>query len=61
MMALSGVLSFISPDEVMLTMKEVGQRLHIDYKETGRAGLAMTRDGKAVEQAFAVEIKKFFG
>ena len=61
MMALSGVRSFISPDEVMLTMKEVGQRLHIDYKETGRAGLAKTRDGKVVEQAFAGEIKKFFG
>lgn len=61
MMALSGVKSFISPDEVMLTMKEVGQRLNVDYKETSRAGLARTRDGKAVEDAFAGEIKKFFG
>lgn len=61
MMALSGVKSFISPDEVMLTMKEVGQRLNIDYKETGRAGLAKTRDGKQVENAFAGEIRKFFG
>ena len=61
MMALSGVRSFISPDEVMLVMKEVGQRLHIDYKETGRAGLAKTRDGTVVEQAFASEVKKFFG
>ena len=61
MMALSGVRSFISPDEVMLVMKEVGQRLHIDYKETGRAGLAKTRDGKEVEQAFANEVRKFFG
>lgn len=60
MMALSGVKSFISPDEVMLTMKEVGQRLHIDYKETGRAGLAKTRDGKAVELDFAGEVRKFF-
>ena len=61
MMALSGVKSFVSPDEVMLTMKEVGQRLNIDYKETSRAGLAKTRDGKAVEDAFAGEIRKFFG
>ena len=61
MMALSGVKSFISPDEVMLTMREVGQRLNVDYKETSRAGLAKTRDGKAVEDAFAGEIKKFFG
>ena len=61
MMALSGIKSFVSPDEVMLTMKEVGERLNVDYKETSRAGLAKTRDGKAVEDAFAGEIKKFFG
>ena len=59
-MALSGVKSFISPDEVVLTMREVGERLHIDYKETGRAGLAKTRDGKEVEKKFAQEVKKFF-
>jgi L-serine dehydratase len=61
MMALSGVQSFISPDEVMLTMREVGERLHIDYKETGRGGLARTRDGKEVDKRFAQEVKKFFG
>ncbi|MCK9254261.1 MAG: hypothetical protein GX793_10300 [Bacteroidales bacterium] len=60
LMALSGVQSFISPDEVMLTMREVGERLHIDYKETGRGGLARTRDGKEVEKRFAQEVKKFF-
>ncbi len=59
-MALSGVKSFISPDEVVLTMREVGERLHIDYKETGRAGLAKTRDGKQVEKDFEVEVKRFF-
>ena len=61
LMALSGVQSFISPDEVMLTMREVGERLHIDYKETGRGGLARTRDGKEVDKRFAQEVKKFFG
>lgn len=60
-MALSGVKSFISPDEVVLTMREVGERLHIDYKETGRAGLAKTRDGKQVEKDFEKEVKRFFG
>ncbi|HOZ30946.1 MAG TPA: L-serine ammonia-lyase, iron-sulfur-dependent, subunit alpha [Bacteroidales bacterium] len=60
-MALSGVKSFISPDEVVLTMREVGERLHIDYKETGRAGLAKTRDGKQVERDFEEEVRRFFG
>lgn len=60
LMALSGVRSFISPDEVVLTMREVGERLHIDYKETGRAGLAKTRDGKQVERNFEEEVRRFF-
>jgi len=38
----------------------VGERLHIDYKETGRAGLAKTRDGKQVEKDFEDEVKRFF-
>lgn len=61
MMARSGVRSFISPDEVVLTMKEVGDKLHHDYKETAGGGLAKTRDGKAVDRAFASEVKRFFG
>ena len=60
LMALSGVKSFVSPDEVVLTMREVGERLNVDYKETGKAGLAKTRDGKEVEKNFANEVKKFF-
>jgi L-serine dehydratase len=61
LMALSGVESFISPDEVILTMKEVGEKLHHDYKETAGGGLAKTRDGKAVDKAFASEVNRFFG
>jgi len=61
LMALSGVRSFVSPDEVVLVMREVGERLHIDYKETGRAGLAKTRDGKQVERDFEEEVRRFFG
>lgn len=60
LMALSNVQSFISPDEVVLTMREVGERLHVDYKETGRAGLAKTRDGKQVEKDFKIEVDRFF-
>lgn len=61
MMSLSGVRSFISPDEVVLTMKEVGDKLHHDFKETAQGGLAKTRDGKAVDRAFESEVKRFFG
>lgn len=60
LMALSGVVSFVSPDEVVLTMREVGERLHADYKETGKAGLAKSRDGKRVEREFACEVNRFF-
>ncbi|MFH0894438.1 MAG: L-serine ammonia-lyase, iron-sulfur-dependent, subunit alpha [Bacteroidota bacterium] len=59
-MALSGVRSFISPDEVVLTMREVGERLHSDYKETAGGGLAKTRDAKEVEREFEKESKRFF-
>ncbi|HPY81354.1 MAG TPA: L-serine ammonia-lyase, iron-sulfur-dependent, subunit alpha [Bacteroidales bacterium] len=59
-MALSGVRSFISPDEVVLTMREVGDKLNRDYKETALGGLAKTRDGKAVDRAFASKVRSFF-
>ncbi|MBN2681551.1 MAG: L-serine ammonia-lyase, iron-sulfur-dependent, subunit alpha [Bacteroidales bacterium] len=61
LMALSGVKSFVSPDEVILTMKEVGDKLHRDFKETAGGGLAKTRDGKAVDKAFECEVSRFFG
>ena len=61
MMALAGVKSYVSPDEVILTMREVGEKLSTDYKETSRGGLAQTRDGKHVEKLFEAEVAKFFG
>ena len=59
-MALSGVESFVSPDEVMLAVREVGQKLHKDYKETASGGLAKTRDGKRVENHHEKEVSRFF-
>ncbi len=61
LMALSNVKSFISPDEVVLTMKEVGDKLHHDFKETAGGGLAKTRDGKSVDKEFESQVKRFFG
>ena len=60
LMALSWVKSFVSPDEVVLTMREIGARLNADYKETSKAWLAKTRDWKRVEKEFKEKSNKFF-
>lgn len=60
MMAMSGVVSFVSPDEVILAVREVGERLHRDYKETAGGGLAKTRDGQRAAVAFRKEAGRFF-
>jgi len=59
-MALSGVRSFISPDEVIMVLKEAGEKLNSDFKETAGGGLAKTRDGKQVERDFELEVNRFF-
>ncbi len=58
--ALAGVKSMISPDEVILAVKEVGERMHDDYKETAKGGLAQTRDGKKINDLFQKATAKFF-
>ena len=58
--ALAGVKSMISPDEVVLAVKEVGERMHDDYKETAKGGLAQTRDGKKINDLFQQATTKFF-
>ena len=61
LMALSGVRSFVSPDEVILAMQEIGNKLNKDYKETARGGLAKTRDGKEVNIKMKKLKQDFFG
>jgi L-serine dehydratase len=58
--ALAGVKSMISPDEVVLAVKEVGERMHDDYKETAKGGLAQTRDGKKINDLFEQATTRFF-
>lgn len=58
-MALAGVKSAVSPDEVVLAVREVGDRLHRDYKETAGGGLAKTRDGKRVELKMREEVQRW--
>lgn len=59
-MALAGVRSAISPDEVVLAVREVGLRLHRDYRETAGGGLATTRDGKRAQRRMAAQVRRVF-
>ena len=49
-MALAGLLTAIPADEVVWAMKDVGERMHKDFKETGRGGLAVTPAGLKIEK-----------
>lgn len=44
-MALAGIISRIPADEVIDAMKEVGDKMHPDFKETARGGVANTKTG----------------
>lgn len=46
-MALAGIESRISPDQVIDAMRQVGEQMHPSLKETGEGGLAATPDAKA--------------
>ncbi len=42
-------------------MREVGERLHRDYRETAGGGLARTRDGKRAMRRLAGKQGRVFG
>lgn len=46
-MALAGIESRISPDQVIDAMRQVGEQMHPSLKETGEGGLAATPDARA--------------
>lgn len=50
-MALAGIKSRISPDQVIDAMKEVGDLMDVSLKETGRGGLAVTKEGQEMAEA----------
>ncbi len=50
-MALAGIKSRISPDQVIDAMKEVGDLMDVSLKETGRGGLAGTKEGQEMAEA----------
>lgn len=49
-MALAGITSRIPADEVIDAMKEVGDKMHPDFKETARGGVANTKTGRKLKK-----------
>ena len=59
-MALAGIRSQIPPDQVVLAVKEVGEHMSTDYKETAHGGLAATLNGKDISRRFDEMCQKLF-
>ncbi|MGM9639583.1 MAG: L-serine ammonia-lyase, iron-sulfur-dependent, subunit alpha [Butyricicoccaceae bacterium] len=58
-MALSGIVSFIPPDEVIDTMFQIGSMMPACIRETAEGGLAVTPTGLAAkERVFGVKKEK---
>ena len=49
-MALAGIESIIPFDETVYAMKNVGEKMHDDFKETSRGGIADTKTAKKWEE-----------
>ena len=59
-MARAGIRSQIPPDQVVLAVKEVGEHMSVNYKETARGGLAVTLNGKDISRRFDERCKGLF-
>ena len=49
-MALAGICSAVPPDEVILAMREVGDKMDVSLKETGVGGVAGTPFGQKIAE-----------
>lgn len=49
-MALAGIRSAVPPDEVILAMREVGDKMDVSLKETGISGVAGTPFGQKIAE-----------
>lgn len=54
-MALAGIRSAVPPDEVILAMREVGDKMDVSLRETGLGGVAGTPFGQKVAQQIGME------
>ena len=53
-MALAGIRSAVPPDEVILAMREVGDKMDVSLKETGVGGVAGTPFGQKIAEKMGV-------
>ena len=53
-MALAGIRSAVPPDEVILAMREVGDKMDVSLKETGVGGVAGTPYGQKIAEKMGV-------
>ena len=60
-MALAGIRSAVPPDEVILAMREVGDRMDVSLRETGLGGIAGTPFGQAMSERMAAEAEEAGG
>lgn len=49
-LAMAGIESAIKPDDVIETMRRVGNSMHPSLKETGEGGLAVTKSAELIKQ-----------
>ena len=57
-MALAGIRSAVPPDEVILAMREVGDRMDVSLRETGLGGIAGTPFGQAMSERMAAQAEE---
>ena len=48
--ALAGIRSAVPPDEVIMAMKEVGDKMDVSLRETGMGGVAATPFGQMINE-----------
>ena len=54
-MALAGIRSAVPPDEVILAMREVGDKMDVSLKETGVGGVAGTPFGQKIAEEMGIQ------
>lgn len=56
-MALAGISSAVPPDEVILAMRDVGEKMDVSLRETGLGGVANTSFGTAIAEKMGIALK----
>lgn len=55
-MALAGIRSAVPPDEVVMAMRDVGDKMDVSLRETGLGGVAGTPFGTMIAEKMGVEL-----